>query len=278
MPGRPDMPCSHCGKLMWRGKGVLPEGQARCMPCRRLSTPSRVAPEPIPCAVCGAPFVAKDSRGRYCGAPCRRVFTIEALRRKRVRAMPSLRTCIVCSKSFESTGCRRRCTVCRTKDLVARARCPQCGTAFFAHRGQEYCSPSCGSRADASRARPCIDCGTSTTKKPQAQLGGVVCDPCLQIRRRARWRRKNAIRQGAVVVGRQMSIQELGTRDGWRCHLCCKAVHQRFAAPDPRSPTFDHLIPVSAGGTDAPENLRLAHWGCNSSRGARGAVQLLLFG
>lgn len=34
MPRRPDLPCADCGTLMWRGKGVLPEGQARCRACR----------------------------------------------------------------------------------------------------------------------------------------------------------------------------------------------------------------------------------------------------
>jgi 5-methylcytosine-specific restriction endonuclease McrA len=75
-----------------------------------------------------------------------------------------------------------------------------------------------------------------------------------------------------------MTIAELGERDGWRCHLCRKRVYRRYRAPDPRSPTFDHLIPVSDHGDDAPENLRLAHLHCNSKRGAGGVVQLLLVG
>jgi 5-methylcytosine-specific restriction endonuclease McrA len=51
-----------------------------------------------------------------------------------------------------------------------------------------------------------------------------------------------------------------------------------LTSPHPRSPTVDHLIPVSEGGTDAPENLRLAHRTCNTKRGTRGTVQLLLVG
>lgn len=38
MPGKPDLPCADCGKLMWRGKGVLPEGQARCRECRGVGS------------------------------------------------------------------------------------------------------------------------------------------------------------------------------------------------------------------------------------------------
>jgi 5-methylcytosine-specific restriction endonuclease McrA len=75
-----------------------------------------------------------------------------------------------------------------------------------------------------------------------------------------------------------MSIEELCQRDGFRCHLCRRRVNPNLRAPHPRSATFDHLMPVSAGGNDDPANLALAHFGCNSSRGARGTVQLALIG
>jgi 5-methylcytosine-specific restriction endonuclease McrA len=99
-----------------------------------------------------------------------------------------------------------------------------------------------------------------------------------QAKRRAHWRRKNAIRRGAAHVGRNLTLEQLGERDGWRCHLCRRPVSSRLRSPHPRSATFDHLIPVSNAGTDAPENLRLAHRVCNTRRGVRGTVQLLLVG
>lgn len=75
-----------------------------------------------------------------------------------------------------------------------------------------------------------------------------------------------------------MTIVELGERDGWRCHLCERSVDKTRRGNDPLAPTYDHLIPVVDGGTDAPENLRLAHRHCNTRRGAGGTVQLLLVG
>lgn len=81
-----------------------------------------------------------------------------------------------------------------------------------------------------------------------------------------------------MIVGPRLSIEQLGARDSWKCHLCRKRVSRSYRAPNPRSATFDHLIPIADGGTDVPENLRLAHWGCNSSRGTGGTVQLLLVG
>jgi 5-methylcytosine-specific restriction endonuclease McrA len=110
--------------------------------------------------------------------------------------------------------------------------------------------------------------------KPSASY----CLACRLKRKRAYWRRKNARRQGAAIVGRMLTIAELGERDGWRCHLCRRKVDRRLRSPHPRSPTFDHLIPISDGGTDDPANLRLAHRFCNTSRGAGGIVQLMLVG
>lgn len=75
-----------------------------------------------------------------------------------------------------------------------------------------------------------------------------------------------------------MTLAELGDRDGWRCHLCRRRVDRRLVSPHPMSGTFDHLIPVADGGTDAPVNLALAHRECNTRRGRRGAAQLQLVG
>jgi 5-methylcytosine-specific restriction endonuclease McrA len=80
------------------------------------------------------------------------------------------------------------------------------------------------------------------------------------------------------VAGPLITIKMLGDRDGWRCHLCRKAVRPTLRHPHPGAPTFDHLIPISDGGDDRPENLRLAHFRCNSARGNRGIVQLMLIG
>jgi hypothetical protein len=40
---RPDLPCAGCGRLLWRGAGSLPEGEAKCRDCRREQVKSDVA-------------------------------------------------------------------------------------------------------------------------------------------------------------------------------------------------------------------------------------------
>ncbi len=65
MPRVPDLPCADCGKLMWRGSTSLPEGQARCHPCRRLRPTLRTAT----CEQCGVDFQKKQP-GPFCSVNC----------------------------------------------------------------------------------------------------------------------------------------------------------------------------------------------------------------
>ncbi|WP_319805247.1 HNH endonuclease [Microbacterium sp. YJN-G] len=55
-------------------------------------------------------------------------------------------------------------------------------------------------------------------------------------------------------------------RDGWRCQLCGGPVDMVAETTDPSAPTLDHIVPRSRGGSDDPDNLRLAHRGCNARR------------
>jgi hypothetical protein len=56
-------------------------------------------------------------------------------------------------------------------------------------------------------------------------------------------------------------------RDGDACWIC-GAVVPKGGRPacDPRRPTLDHVIERRHGGSNEPENLRLAHFGCNNAR------------
>lgn len=183
---------------------------------------------------------------------------------------------------------RAMCQPCRST-TTKTVGCAHCGEQFElgkrpGGRSRKSCSTACSTalRRSFVRApgphfwapRPCADCAALTSRRGSIPL----CSGCASGRLRARWRRKNVVRRGAVVEGLVLGIEQLGRRDGWRCHLCLQVVGAAIRSPHPRSPSFDHLVPISHGGTDAPENLRLAHLGCNSRRGNRGPAQLQLFG
>jgi len=80
---------------------------------------------------------------------------------------------------------------------------------------------------------------------------------------------------GAAEV---VSLADLRVRDADRCGICGKRVPDK-AYPHPESPSFDHIVPLSVGGTHEAANLQLAHLGCNLRKGARGGgEQLRLYG
>lgn len=180
---------------------------------------------------------------------------------------------------------QRKCRSCRAS---VPHFCTSCGRAFDGLTPGRYrrrtCSEACRKAmlgknfrelaAAPPKSSPCSDCGSPTAPGRNLRF----CPTCSSSRRKARNRRKNAVRRGAQAIGRRLTLTELGERDGWTCHLCHRRVGRVYRHPHPRSGTFDHLIPVADGGTDAPENLRLAHRSCNVRRGTGGVAQLLLVG
>lgn len=63
-------------------------------------------------------------------------------------------------------------------------------------------------------------------------------------------------------------------RDGWRCQICqCELLPKwtttNGTSPHPRSPTIDHIIPLSIGPSGpghTPTNVQAACWRCNSKK------------
>jgi 5-methylcytosine-specific restriction endonuclease McrA len=51
-------------------------------------------------------------------------------------------------------------------------------------------------------------------------------------------------------------------RDGYLCGICALDV-------DPLDVHLDHIFPVSKGGDDHPDNLRVTHSICNIKKGAK---------
>jgi len=56
-------------------------------------------------------------------------------------------------------------------------------------------------------------------------------------------------------------------RDNYVCQLCGEPTDPALRPVDDLYPTLDHIIPVSAGGKDDPENLQTAHRACNLGKG-----------
>ena len=67
-------------------------------------------------------------------------------------------------------------------------------------------------------------------------------------------------------------------RDGWVCGICGRKINKRLKHPNPLSKSIDHIVPLSKGGDDSPENVQAAHLRCNIGKHARNIGQLRMFG
>lgn len=156
---------------------------------------------------------------------------------------------------------------------VAYGTC-MCGKLFIARNGRRYCSDLCIYRAHNPPVEPhtieCGQCGVAFFGKWLR-----LCAGCSESNARATKRNARASRR-AAESRRPYRRQDIFERDGWRCHLCRKLVAKDQRVPHSQAPTLDHLVPLSAGGSDAADNVATAHFICNSRRSAGGIAQLRL--
>lgn len=71
----------------------------------------------------------------------------------------------------------------------------------------------------------------------------------------------SARRRNAVV--RKVDFLALRARDGDQCCICGSLIDFELTYPDRASPTLEHVVPLSRGGSHTQENTGMAHWLCN---------------
>ena len=94
-------------------------------------------------------------------------------------------------------------------------------------------------------------------------------DRVRKIKRDAQQRRR-ALQEGAKRV--EWTTAGILERDGWECQIPeCRCPKGRAIDPNAEHrwrATVDHIVPLSRGGDDTPDNLRAAHQTCNSAKRA----------
>lgn len=208
------------------------------------------------CQLCGLPLepvLRPGQRGgkqrSYCSVSCRR--KADWLRRRVLKPMRSA-VCVWCSRSFEtnrdstrfcSTECRKAETL---RHLADKWRENNPRPAQYVYTC-DFCS------GEIVRDRP---------------LGGSrrYHADCAVEAKRARYRKKTVARQSATVRPSGVSLLAVVERDGWACWLCGVMVDQSVPRTSRMGATVDHVVPLSKGGSDELENLRLAHWICNNKK------------
>ena len=187
---------------------------------------------------------------------------------------------------------------------VTSRRCFRCGVEFVAGNrgGKKFCSADCRlaqakSDLDAARTaelsgRSCIRFGRAVplSARVDAQHCSVRCQQSTwydqnseMLRERASaWKKANwelALeyehkRRAATKAGLNLSREELLDRDGSRCYICGGRIEAELRHPDPKSPSLDHRIPLSRGGSHSEENVAIVHLRCNLVKGVKTPAEL----
>lgn len=95
---------------------------------------------------------------------------------------------------------------------------------------------------------------------------------------RREYNRKNKAKRRALrkaAISDDVTWTGIMERDHWTCQLCGSHMDPDVKAPDPKSPTWDHIVPLSEGGDHTWANLQACCYGCNSRKSNRGEPQQL---
>ena len=163
--------------------------------------------------------------------------------------------------------------------------CLWCNTEFVtAFKVMKFCQSSCRTafqnkqRADETKAKhianprrfdfDCERCQTVVQTDKHIARGkyGRFCRNCALVLRRESYRIKSARRQG-ITNPIRVSADALIERDGNVCHICLTEIDLSLARNSRFGATIDHVIPISKGGADTLDNMKLAHWICNIKKG-----------
>ncbi len=71
--------------------------------------------------------------------------------------------------------------------------------------------------------------------------------------------KRNAIEHGITII-EPVNFKAIMERDKMVCQICHKKVTRRTLS-------FDHIIPLSAGGPHIESNIQVTHRSCNASKG-----------
>lgn len=84
-------------------------------------------------------------------------------------------------------------------------------------------------------------------------------------------------RAGQHKVMRRHFLESLGIRDGhgWSCFYCHQTLCDYGDNKQPNSPAIEHRVPISKGGSDDMDNLRLTCGRCNIAKGTKTDTEFL---
>jgi hypothetical protein len=166
------------------------------------------------------------------------------------------------------------CRECRRKHPQSKylpRPCDQCGVIFQpkskakGRPPQRFCSLNCAAQSNQRKRW-----GSNTKYRRNGRR--LTAAESEHVRMKSlNWARKRRRRLNAAPWDGVLDSAIL-ERDRWMCRAeTCLYPSRRISKtrkyPDPRSPSIDHILPLSLGGDDTQYNKRASHFGCNMARG-----------
>lgn len=225
----------------------------------------KAIPKERKCVRCGAIYIRCNKLKGYCSRSCGQLAVFEArgVERKHDLRRARPKECTVCgviSKRVQcSDECRRaagRLVWQKKHRRPTECTCKTCGELFI--------------RQHARRSDRCQAC-SERIKKANVRKYQRKHE---RVRGKGSDYRKRARRAGVEYM--PLSRKKIYERDGYRCGICGRKVDATKKAPHPRSPSLDHIVPLSKGGGHVESNVQCACWGCNVKKGAKAGGQLRL--
>ncbi len=130
---------------------------------------------------------------------------------------------------------------------------------------------------ERQKEKICVVCGQSFKAKCSHQ---ICCSPECSRRRLNGIHDKRLSRYGQKENG--ITLAKLYRRDRGICYICGRTCDLKDKITDERGtiicgntyPSIDHVIPLSLGGPNTWDNVKLACRGCNTAKGAASGVKM----
>ena len=207
------------------------------------------------CPNCGGkiPKTRNGSMGRpalYCSRSCGRAFNEKQRTARYLEQNPDIiRNCVTCGVEFHTRmKSQRFCSYdCRQAGYRVEGFAKRAETKKTSY---EYDCDMCGEKIIRS-----IPLGGKRRYHPD----------CAKKSQQANYRKKTVKRQGIVkpaYIWHELVLETYG----FICYLCDSPIDMKLPRTSKRGATIDHVVPISRGGVDELENLRLVHWECNNRK------------
>lgn len=253
-----------CGHKYTQVGNLTGRPRNKCFECLPMKPSSKVWGS---CQLCGMdmsgmPLPARGPRPKYCGDRCRNRASVDnqradgryqaKLAQRRESWQPALKS-------------DRECVICGSTYLTSRVNSETCSPACTNSKRESFPIRLC-SVEGCSRAYRAKDlCAMHWRSK--AREDGREKPPLWTEARRATYHKRRAQKFKTQV--QNIIPVDVYIRDGWNCGICYGSVDPTSTFPDPMSPSLDHILPLSKGGTHTLDNVQLAHLRCNCSKGNR---------